>query len=325
MAIENLWFHRPPLTLAGASKKNEDILLRFYKDTDRRLKKLINEAILRGNQTAYLEKLQAEARKEIALLDTKYLVFAKGASKFAYSSGIKQSEQDYKQLQIPFEAVTITKGISGFGELHKTAIKVLAENMYKPLKQVSTVIGRNTQEFLKRDNFKDTQSTLKALERFVDSKTLRSLGLDNVKGIVVGDTTWTKAAKQLEKELNKNDIFKVPYYTKDGTIKCFVEAKDYSQMVARTTSAEAFREGTKNSVLETFDGNDLVEIVGGGSNPCDDCEALVGNIYSLEGQTEGFPLIDEAEAEGLFHPNCTHSFAVTESVIKTYDDNNIDY
>lgn len=324
MAVNRIWEYNQPLTLAGASKKNEDILLRFYKDTDRRLKKLINEAISKGNNTDYLLKLQAETRKEISLLDAKYLIFAREAVRFGYTQGVKNSEKDYKKLGVAFEPIVITKGIAEFGGLHKEAIKVLAENTYKPLHQVTKIIGRNTQEFLKRENFKDTQTTIKALGQFVDSKFLREAGLTNIKGVVVGDTTWKQAAKALEKELAKKDIFKVPYYTKDGKIKCYVGAQDYSQMVARTTTSEAFREGTKNSILDTFEG-DLVEIVGGGSNECDACSALVGKIYSLEGKTEGFPLIDEAEAEGLFHPNCTHSFAVTEDVIKTYDDNGIDY
>jgi hypothetical protein len=321
MALDHIWNYNQPLTLAGSSKKNEDILLKFYRDTDRRLKKLIIEAINKGNNIDYLLKLQEEARKEIAALDTKYLIFANEAVRFSYKNGIKKQEQGYKKLEVTFSPIAT----ANFGGLHKEAIKILAENTYKPLHQVTKIIGRNTQEFLKRENFKDTQATLKAVEKFVDSKALREAGITNVRGIVVGDTTWKNAAKAIEKELASKDIFKVPYYTKDGDIKCYVGAKDYSQMVARTTTAEAMREGTKNSILDTFENNDLVQIVGGGSNECDDCAALVGNIYSLEGLTEGFPLIDEAEAAGLFHPNCTHSFAVTEDVIKTYDDNNIDY
>jgi len=324
MAIENLWFYQPPLSLAGASKKNEDILLKFYKDTDKRLKKLINEAITKGNQAAYLESLQSEAKKEIALLEAKFLVYAKEANMFSYKAGIKQSEEDYKQLKIPFEPIPIAKGFIGFGALHKDAIKVLAENTYKPLHQVSKIIGRNTMNFLQRENFKDSQKLLKAVGEFVDTKTLRTLGLENVKGIVVGDTTWKNAAKALEKELAKKDIFKIPYYTKDGSIKCMVNAQDYSQMVARTTSAQAFREGTKNSILDTFEG-DLVQIVGVSSFPNSPCIPFEGQVFSLDGKTEGFDLLEEAESQGLFHPNCIHSFAVTEDVIKAYDDNNIDY
>lgn len=323
MAIEDLWFYPPPLTLSGASKKNEDILLKFYINTDKRLKRLINEAILKGNQTAYLQKLQAEARKEIVLLETQFAVYSRESSKYAYISGIKQTEQNYKQLKIPFEP--IATGTMEFGVIHKDAVKALAENIYKPLSQVSKVIGRNTQDFLKRENFKDSQTLLKSLESFVDSKTLRSLGLDNVKGIIVGDTTWAKAAKTLEKELSKKDIFKIPYYTKDGSLKCMVSTKDYSNLVARTTSAQAFREGNKNSILETFEGNDLVQIVGNSSFPNSPCIPFEGQVLSLEGKTEGFSLIEEAEAEGLFHVNCIHHFAVTGDVLNTYEKHNIDY
>lgn len=320
MAVNRIWDYNQPLALAGTSKKNEDVLLRFYKDTDRRLKKLINEAIADGNNTEYLKQLQAEARKEIALLDAKYLIFAREATRFAYTNGIKTQEQGYKKIGVSFTPIAT----ANFGGLHKDAIKVLAENTYKPLHQVTKIIGRNTQEFLKRENFKDTQATLKAVGQFVDSKFLREVGLTNIKGVVVGDTTWKQATKALEKELAKKDIFKVPYYTKDGKIKSYVNAGDYSKMVARTTSGQAFREGTKNSILDTFDG-DLVEIVGVSSFPKSPCIPFEGKVLSLEGKTEGYMLISEAESEGLFHPNCVHSFAVTESVIKTYEGNNIDY
>ena len=44
---------------------------------------------------------------------------------------------------------------------------------------------------------------------------------------------------------------------------------------------------------------------GGG---CDLCKPFDGNVLSLTGATEGYTTPDEAEAEGLFHPNCRHTY-----------------
>ena len=103
-----------------------------------------------------------------------------------------------------------------------------------------------------------------------------------------------------------------------------VDVADYANMVARTTSAQAFREGSKISILENFNG-DLVEITGISSFPDSPCVPFQGKILSLEGKTEGYMLLSDAEAQGLFHPNCIHDFAVTTDVIQEYEDNNIDY
>lgn len=313
------------MTITSTQKSNEKALLKFYQDSANRLKKMIFQASLRGNETEYLRGLQAEAEKEIVYLEAKFAKYAKDASVYAYSNGVDKQEQAYVQLKIPFEPTNLTSYAS-FGGVHKEAVKILVENTYKPLNKITTLIGRDVQNFLKRDNFKSSQEALKALGKFVDNKTLREVGLSNVKGIVFGDTAWNKAMRDMTKELASKDIFKIPYYSKDGSVKCYVEAKKYAEMVARTTSAEAFREGSKNSILETFEGNDLVEITG----PLDDktrevCAEALGKIYSLEGITEGYPLIEEYESNGGFGVNCRHDIGISSKVIEEYEKNNIDY
>ena len=46
---------------------------------------------------------------------------------------------------------------------------VLAKTTYQPLSKMAQKIGRATLEYMKRENFKDTQTVLKALNQFVDS------------------------------------------------------------------------------------------------------------------------------------------------------------
>jgi len=50
---------------------------------------------------------------------------------------------------------------------------------------------------------------------------------------------------------------------------------------------------------------DLVQVSAHGG--CDLCAPWEGAILSISGDTPGYPTVDEAEASGLFHPNCKHA------------------
>jgi len=79
----------------------------------------------------------------------------------------------------------------------------------------------------------------------------------------------------------------------------------YLQMLTRTTLATVHR----NAQINTLVGNgcDLARISGdGGGEVCDACQRWEGKVVSLTGATRGFPTLDEAKADGLFHPNCVH-------------------
>lgn len=79
----------------------------------------------------------------------------------------------------------------------------------------------------------------------------------------------------------------------------------YLQMLTRTTLANVSR-NTQISTL-TQNGCDLARISDdGGGDSCDACSRWAGRIVSLTGATKGYPTLDEAEADGLFHPNCVH-------------------
>ena len=57
--------------------------------------------------------------------------------------------------------------------------------------------------------------------------------------------------------------------------------------------------------------------------PDSPCIPYQGKVLSLTGRTKGYTTVKEAETNGLFHPNCIHSFAVTEKVIDAYSQKDI--
>ena len=77
----------------------------------------------------------------------------------------------------------------------------------------------------------------------------------------------------------------------------------YAEMLIRTKAVEARNAGVANRMVEN--GYDLVQVSShGATDVCGDWE---GAILSVSGQTEGYPTVDEAQADGLFHPNCEHA------------------
>lgn len=90
-------------------------------------------------------------------------------------------------------------------------------------------------------------------------------------------------------------------------------------MVSRTTTANIMREGDKDRILDTFDGEfDLVEVLGHSVFPNSPCIPYQEQILSLTGITKGYTTVKEAKAQGLFHVNCIHSFGVTDKVMEIY-------
>lgn len=78
----------------------------------------------------------------------------------------------------------------------------------------------------------------------------------------------------------------------------------YTEMATRTAALNASRGGKLDSMRAV--GNDLA-IISGVSAGCELCAPWEGVIVSVDGTTPGYPTLDEAEGDGLFHPACGHS------------------
>lgn len=296
--------------------ENELILLRYYNDSLSKIKQQLLDAAVKGYDKTHLEQLQQNVEEELAKLQKKFQFYSTEQTAKIYSKGVKGTEASFRQLHIQFNPVKATT-YTQFSGLHKNAMKTLAINTYKPLKRVVDVIGRDCIEYFERTNFNSTQDILKKLLKFFpDNEDLRATGLASVQGVVNGNITWQKAIRDFQEEFMKDSIFKVPYYKKDGTLHSMVSLTDYAELVARTTSAEAYRKGAETTILDTFDDmGDLVQVNGHSSFPNSPCIPFEDAILSLTGKTKGYTTLDEAKAQGLFHPNCIHHFAVTAEVI----------
>jgi len=78
--------------------------------------------------------------------------------------------------------------------------------------------------------------------------------------------------------------------------------ESYAEMLTRTASIKSSNEGIINRLAE--DDYDLVQVsVHGAEDVCGDWE---GKVLSASGKGSRYPSVAEAEADGLFHPNCKH-------------------
>ena len=82
------------------------------------------------------------------------------------------------------------------------------------------------------------------------------------------------------------------------------DSKAYCEMLARTTLLNTSRQEYLNTCAEN--GADVVAVTVSG-HCCDKCAVWENRLLSISGATKGLPTVDDAIAEGLFHPNCTHS------------------
>ena len=83
---------------------------------------------------------------------------------------------------------------------------------------------------------------------------------------------------------------------------------NYLMMSVRTNSMAMYNDTLVDTIARTT-GSDLVRISddGGTADSCDACKEWAGRIVSVTGNSKDFPSLDEAKADGLFHPNCIHT------------------
>lgn len=85
----------------------------------------------------------------------------------------------------------------------------------------------------------------------------------------------------------------------------------YVELVARTELRRAQSEATEATAQE-YD-HDLIEIPEKGGS-CDECIPFEGKVYSLSGNTPGYPVLEERPP---YHPRCRHyERVVSETILK---------
>jgi len=245
-------------------------LVKFYEQAEREILDRINRALLRANKTEYLVQMKREIEGILQQLREGNRTWSTEAIPRVYSQSLYSADAMLK------DAGAIVK--AGFGAIHQQAAQVLAENAYQRFEDVVQVIGRQVNDIY------------------------RELALENVRGTVVGYDTWKQTARRFREQLAERGV--TGFKDRSGRMW---NMRTYTEMHARTVCMQAHLEGTANRLVEQ--GHDLIK-VSTHRGACELCQPWQGKILSITGKTEGYPTLEEAKAEGLFHPRCRHAYGL---------------
>ena len=265
-------------------RQSQAELLKYYQNAELRIRNKLQQAIDRGNDTTHLRNIQRNVNSEITKLDNLYKRYSVNKIGQIYEIGDDVIKEEVKTFTEKHDLQS-----KSFSALPKEALKTLSDNTYQSLSNITTVMGRRSDDFL------------------------RKVGLQSAGDVVIGSKSVDEVARELTQELNANNFFHITYA--NGTR---MPARAYSDMVARTTSAEAYREGSKQRILST--GYDLVDVIGTSRYPGSPCIPFQGKTLSLDGSTKGYQTVSSAESQGLHHPNCVHDYGLSEKNLSYLND-----
>lgn len=116
----------------------------------------------------------------------------------------------------------------------------------------------------------------------------------------------------------------IPYYNKDGTVRCYHNIASYNSMLY---NVNLNRSGWNRTMYDaSLLNNDLVYLP---AHPfaCDLCMPWQGKVYSTSGKSLKYPPKELAEAGGIGHPNCKHQWLLYwgEDMLQKDDYNSMEW
>ena len=250
-------------------------LVKLYEDADAEITRQLHLATARGNSTAHLQAVSDNIKAILADLDSGSHTWTAQAVPDAYMTGVAAADKQLASL-VPR---------ADFAGVHTQAAQIYADNAYATLSQVSTVVGRQADDYL------------------------RAVALDAIRSPLIGGKDT--AASDIFTRLADTGLIRT---RADGSTYLGMQVspggkwwdlRAYSEMTARTTLSQTQRAGGDVRMAEA--GIEMFIVVGGeGESVCDICQELMDNgPYTRE------------EADAIeWHPNCTHSLAADPSELE---------
>lgn len=251
-------------------------LIELYKRAEKEIgTKLLRAVLKAGTKKALsVRRLEQELKAVYKMLDELKKAGESASAEMvtaSFNGGIAVARKQLKAAGIPL--------VAEMGGVHEKAMKVYSSMIGDRLADVVTTAGRTTADIY------------------------RQLQLDSIlTGTVAGYETINTTIRQMEKTGEAQGL--VAFVDRSGKQW---NMSTYVEMLARTTVMKIHNEAVKNEFVAH--GEDLV-IISYHLPTCEMCKPWNGRIVSLTGATKGYPTMTDAEAEGLFHPNCRHAFSL---------------
>jgi len=250
-------------------------LLELYTSAETRMLEIIANELADGiyapgwaaMKLAEISRVKTKLEKLVQNLDKKMPEVAAEATKKAYTMGQKGVEADLKKVKPSIKM--------GFGTIDERKVAVLSQKLAGTLGETHLRITRQ------------------ALDEY------RSIIGKATQMVELGVETRQQAAQKALSEFADRGI--TGFVDRAGRTWSL---HSYTEMATRSTSGQAAIEGA----IQRLEDNDYdLVIVSFHADSCPLCEPWEGKILSISGRSDQYPALDEAIAEGLFHPNCGHS------------------
>jgi hypothetical protein len=250
-------------------------LLELYSNAETRVLEVIAKALAKNidapnwaaNKLSEISRVKMDLERQVANLDKKMPETAAETVKKAYTTGQKGVEVDLKKVKPDIR--------TGFGTIDERKVMVLT-------KQLAGTLGQT-----------HLRITRQALDEY------RSIIGKASQMVELGVETRQQAAQRALNEFADKGI--TGFKDKAGRTWSL---HSYTEMATRSTTGQAAIEGA----IQRLQDNDYdLVIVSFHADSCPLCGPWEGQILSISGKSDQYPSLDEAIADGLFHPNCGHS------------------
>lgn len=244
-------------------------LLRLIRATEADVAKELEKFLRKRNPTRKERmKKVAEMKATLRKLDAQVAHEAPRIISIAYDNAKKATVREPGVDQFPED--------SNFSKVHREAVNLLTDNLINSLGEASATLGRRTEDAFRRH------------------------GLRTVTEQLTREQPEAVASGRMRKRLEDEGI--TAFVDKSGRKW---DLTTYSNMVVRTSAAEAQAQATVNAMLSR--GLDLVDVVHTErhheSTTSAICKEYEDKTFSLTGKTPGYPVLDRLPP---FHPNCDH-------------------
>ena len=248
-------------------------LVKIYKNGYLNILKTISVNNVYGRNNFQKAALLAQVQAELENLDRSTKTWIEKNVPTEYKVGAQQAIKDLKAIGISPEDFT-------FSMLHTEAVKVIADDMYSSFAEALRFVR------------KDVERTL----RMVDKQEI----MDRIGQGIVQGSGRKEVVAQVQDVLSKQGVSSL--VDKGGKRW---QLDTYADMLTRTKMAETQRLGAEYTMMEN--GHDLVQ-VSAHMTSCDSCALVEGKIYSLTGNTPGYPTFEKIKSlsNHIFGPNCRH-------------------
>lgn len=263
----------------------------------------INEALIRDLLAIYTDA-------ENQMLDKVAKRVKKGVTTEGWN---EQKLKDTQELKGELESLLNNKGKlaklkvgQGILKAYKSGVNSAEKDAGKPLTAMQDLnVPLSIQNLLLSNyNLIDDGNSM-ILRKANDA--YRDVMAESATGVLSGvDTRVTASQKMMDKLAAKG----ITTFTDKAGRQW--QMSSYVEMAMRTATAHAAIEGhiqTQESL-----GMDLMRVSKIGTT-CPICAKWQGVVLSISGKTPGYHTVDEARADGLFHPNCKHTITMFDPEI----------